>query len=700
VQGLAAAAAAEGPSSTPTPVTKTRLDPFATTQDFPGDATEPDAATTTARASRLRRAGLALAAMALAGLAAYIFIPRRSPRPVAEAEFAATPPPASLKPAVVAQAGGPEPPAVKVNVSEPTPTPVPDRPKPDPVPAESTAGESGPGLAQVAHGLLKKYCYRCHGVRFEVPGYNVLDRDILVANRGEDEPAYVVPGKPGESYLWERVGVEKDMPPSGPKPSDDERAVFRTWIAAGAPFPTADPSTRPLQTDKEVLAAIRDHLRRAPASDRTYLRYFTLANLHNNKDVSDDDLRLARAAVAKLANSLSWKSEIAVLKAIDPAETILVLDVRDVGWDERDLWKKILVRYPYGLKHDKDRDAAIRTLAQEVYALSGSSMPYVRADWFVASAARPPLYETLLDLPADATALERMLKVDVAADFLRDRLARAGFATSGVSSQNRLVDRHPALYGAYWKSYDFKHNEGKGNLFRFPLGPVFKDHPFPAQAFEHAGGEIIFNLPNGLQGYLLVDAQDRRIAAGPVEVVSDALRTGGTAAIVPGLSCMACHQHGMIPFKDTIRAGLAVAGDARAKAERLFPEKEPMDKLLEKDEARFLKALDEAAGPFLKAGEDQKKPIKEFPEPIGAVARAYMKDLGPEEVAAELGFGDPKDLAAAIKANPRLRQLGLGPLLQGAAIKRTEWDSLDGRFISTFQDAAHELDLGTPFRSF
>ncbi|MBV8078126.1 MAG: hypothetical protein JO284_17085, partial [Planctomycetaceae bacterium] len=460
-------------------------------------------------------------------------------------------------------------------------------------------------LADQAHALLKKYCYRCHGVRFEVPGYNVLDRDILVASRGEDDPPYVVPGKPEESYLWERVGVDKDMPPSGPKPSDEERTLIERWILAGAPFPIADLATRPIKTEKDVLAAIRDHLRHVREGDRAFLRYFTLHNLHNDRSLGEDDLRLARAAVAKLVNSLSWKPEIVVPEAIDPAQTVLAIDLRDVGWDERHLFNEILGRYPYGLKHDKDRDESVRALASEVYTLSGSSMPYVRADWFVATASRPPLYHILLDLPKEARALERLLKVDVEGDFLNDKLARAGFATSGVSSQNRLVDRHVALYGAYWKSYDFKRNEGTGNLFRFPLGPVFADNPFSRQEFEHAGGEILFNLPNGLQGYLLVDAKGNRIDAGPIEIVGDALKTSGTAAIVTGLSCMACHQRGVIPFKDTIREGLAVAGAARDKVERLFPEKAAMDKLLGRDEARFLKALDEATGPFLKVGDDR-----------------------------------------------------------------------------------------------
>ena len=145
-----------------------------------------------------------------------------------------------------------------------------------------------------------------------------------------------------------------------------------------------------------------------------------------------------------------------------------------------------------------------------------------------------------------------------------------------------------------------------------------------------------------MQGYLLVDAKGNRIDAGPIEVVGDALKTSGTAAIVTGLSCMACHQRGMIPFKDTIREGLAVAGAARDKVERLFPEKAAMDKLLGRDEARFLKALDEATGPFLKVGDDRDKDIRDFAEPIGAVARAYLKDLGPAEVAGRAGPGRPE----------------------------------------------------------
>src|SRR5262249_14865434 len=154
---------------------------------------------------------------------------------------------------------------------------------------------------------------------------------------------------------------------------------------------------------------------------------------------------------------------------------------------------------------------------------------------------------------------------------------------------NRLVERHEAAYGAYWKSYDFRSGDGDGNLFLKPLGPLtlFDRHPYADQAFVHAGGEIIFHLPNGLQGYMLVNGKDERIDEGPPDVVRDKNETAGRAtAIVNGLSCMACHQHGMIrdSVRDEVRDGAGVQGEARDKVRRLYLKREEMDKLLAADE--------------------------------------------------------------------------------------------------------------------
>lgn len=58
-------------------------------------------------------------------------------------------------------------------------------------------------------------------------------------------------------------------------------------------------------------------------------------------------------------------------------------------------------------------------------------------------------------------------------------LARRAFASSGVSKQNRMVERHPynSGRGFYWISFEFKPRKSRGDLVRFPLGPVFQGNP-------------------------------------------------------------------------------------------------------------------------------------------------------------------------------------------------------------------------------
>lgn len=568
------------------------------------------------------------------------------------------------------------------------------------VPASSHAEED---LAPQAHALLKKYCYQCHGSSFEGNSeFNVLDRDILVQSRGEEELPYLAPGKPGNSYLWKRI-ASQEMPPEGaPQMSSEDKALLKQWIEQEAPFPVAQ--TRSLVTQKEVFESASDYLRAQKGNDRPFIRFFTLTHLYNNLKVTDVELRLYRAGLAKALNSMTWKRDLVKPVPVDPQQTVFAVDLRDLDWDPQGNWTVVEKAYPYGLRYDIN--GPLQEVAETVYDLADTEMPMIRADWFVAKATRPGIYEELLDLPDTLAELEEELGVERKDDFLENRLARAAFAVSGVSAQNRLVDRHNANFGYYWLSYDFtsptsgKHeNPDEIDLVKRPLGPEFEDHPFPNQAFKHDGGEAIFSLPNGLQGYFLVDAKGDTIKDGPIDVVSDALKTSGSPVIVNGLSCMGCHRYGVIRFKDSIRDGVAVFGRARQKVEDLFPSREKMDQLLSRDDRLFMNSIDDLLAPILQVEEDKQKDIREFPEPVGALARLYNKDLGIEEVALELGMTDPESLAASIRASSRLRTLGLAPLAQGEKIKRALWDS-QAKVLSTLQLTASELDLGTPHRKF
>jgi serine/threonine-protein kinase len=344
------------------------------------------------------------------------------------------------------------------------------------------------------------------------------------------------------------------------------------------------------------------------------------------------------------------------------------------------------------LIYDKSNDKLRRPYLR-IAALSHSDLPYVRADWFVATATRPPLYHELLQLPDNVRALESKLGVDLIANFKRGRLDRAGFARSEVSPQaNRLVERQDSLYGAYWRSYDFRAGADNSQLSQFPLGPVFQGNPFLPLAFRQAGGEIIFNLPNGLQAYLLIDGAGKRLNEAPDFVVDPDL-TSGSAAIVNGLSCMACHVQGMkTGFQDEIRLGAHVDGDAGSKVQQLYPEPAELNAKLADDRKRFLVAEQMVIASILKSDSGPKKAASGGSEPIAVINKYYRLDrLDAEVAAAELGLLDPETLVN----DPRLNELGLGALAHGGDINRADWEKIVGQ--SLFQKAARVFNLGTPF---
>lgn len=570
------------------------------------------------------------------------------------------------------------------------------------------AEDSPESLARGARAVLKTHCFRCHHGKGSSDGeFNVIEHPNLLSPEFWT-PSLVVPGKPDESEVYTRI-TRNIMPPRSvrERPSDADRETLKQWIAAGAPaFPAEvtvanEAGKRKFVTIAAVMTAARDYLRGLEPEDRRYIRFFTLHYQSNNPDLSEVDLRLARAAFSKAINSLSRKPRIVVPNAIDPAKTLFAIDIRDLNWERDDAIDELERAYPYGVSYDSHPNASLRLLDKDLRDLTRTRFPIFRADWFVATATRPPVYHALLHLPDNAGDLEHELGVRLQDDFLHprpERVAIAGFKRSGVSGQNRQVERHDARLGGYWKSRDFKATNGRSNLSRFPLGPLnlfpVGKHPFADQAFIHDGGELIFPLPNGLQAYLLVDGKDKRIDAGPVEVVSDPKQTtSGTVEIVNGLSCMACHKQGMISeFKDEVRDSNAVFGDAEEQVRRLYVEPKEMQRLVAQDRDRFLGALEKAIGPFLREGPDASKPITQFVEPIGEVARYYrLEYLNVRDVARELDLDDPQTIVRNV-GETKLKRLGLDGLLkEGGVVSRNEWEALDG--ISLMQQLAQELRL-------
>jgi len=88
--------------------------------------------------------------------------------------------------------------------------------------------------------VIANYCLDCHRPGKTNGGLNLATADGIVKG-GESGPA-IVPGKPGESYLLERV-TAGEMPPKEEdkeprrRPSQAEISQLKAWIAAGAAWP-------------------------------------------------------------------------------------------------------------------------------------------------------------------------------------------------------------------------------------------------------------------------------------------------------------------------------------------------------------------------------------------------------------------------------------------------------------------------------
>jgi hypothetical protein len=240
--------------------------------------------------------------------------------------------------------------------------------------------------------------------------------------------------------------------------------------------------------------------------------------------------------------------------------------------------------------------------------------------------------------------------------------------SSGVSQNNRVLERHGTASGAYWKSFDFRSNLDSQNIFEDPL------------RFNPSGGEMIFSLPNGMQAYYLADAVGRRLDEAPIAIVSDR-NSPDDPVIRSGRSCISCHYSGIQGFRDDMRPNLTRmvrSGFDRDKALAIYSPQQDLDRLIEADRSRFEAAVRAAA---VRAATSAQA------EPINALSRRFFADVPEPQAAAETGL-DEQEFRARVSGSSRLTGLGFGQLLvANGAIKRDVWEQ-------NFGETARELQLG------
>lgn len=428
-------------------------------------------------------------------------------------------------------------------------------------------------------------------------------------------------------------------------------------------------------SNEEMLNRIEADLVKLDRDTQIFTRYFCFTTQWN-AGAKDAQMETYRFALSKGLNSLSYESKITNPVAIDGEKTIYRIDIRDYSW-RRFQWEEIARRDPYAIFTNSQKERRIRQLTQV------QRLPYTRADWFLNAGLQGNLYNILMQIPQNVRNLEFDFGVNVDRNIQRGDVMRSAFNGSGVSQQSRMIEWHQTRFGSYWKSYDFlpENGQSRRNPFEFAL-----DRRNFGDGFDHAGGEMIFQLPNGLQLYMLTDANGNRLAVAPTPIVSDLTRP--SSEVTNAISCFRCHHSGMLPPArgDEVRKHYEANAFAYSRREvdivrALYPGNAAIMKQLTADNDRFDAAIKQL-------GKNPVASTNETNEPVFMMAQQFEAEMTLPLVASELGI-DVNTFQTQLQRS-RFLSRRLGSLNNGGTVKRVV-------FEDNFQFIVNQFRLGQVF---
>jgi serine/threonine-protein kinase len=503
----------------------------------------------------------------------------------------------------------------------------------------------------------------------------------------------VVPGKKADSQIYVRM-LDGTMPPADQRP---ERAPTPSQVDLVGQFidelTVADPiGCKPvafLEVDAQI-ASMQADMADREESEKPFTRYLTV-NYSSNAGDCGRVLDRQRHALFKGINSVSTATKVTTPVAIDADETIYRIDIRDYEWDRpidlddndasnpanvefTDGWEAIIANpdtAAYAVEYQGDA-------ADGLAADAGTRVPFMPVNAFIQATEFGDLYYTLIGGRANLFDFEReVLGIDTIADTADNNLMRAGFANSGVSEQERVLNRFDngvAAGQSYWISFDFDGGNGGDGANGFERD-VANDSIFANPlGFAFGGGEAIFSLPNGMQGYYAADGAGNRLATAPIGVVIDPAQNNGL--VTNGASCHSCHNAGLISFTDTVRRyvednKVRFSNEVYEDVMEQYPDAATFERRMNQDSAVHVTATQRAGVP------------EGVPDPVSRVYLDFQRVPVDLRIAAgELGV-EPDELLQSIDLlDPRLGNLAV----EGGAVKRQIMDD-------TFLDSLCVLQL-------
>jgi hypothetical protein len=386
-----------------------------------------------------------------------------------------------------------------------------------------------------------------------------------------------------------------------------------------------------LITGDDLYAFVANDLAQRDSDDAVFTRYLSLAD-QANADGCGPVLDGPRAALDKLVNSLSLDATLTSLVPVDADLTLYRLDLRDYAWDRpiehdgetfADAWEAIIASSVYAVPFVGD-DAA------DARADSGTSVPVLFGDAFVAAVAKAPLYYALLDIPEDIDSfLLDELGVDVAAARTDGDVVRAGLDGTGVGSAEFLVERFEieVRAGSVWQI--FSGEGGADGLLSDPLGIPDSDER-----------ELVFTLPNGLLGHALADGGGQRLDDSALTL--DTTQNNFRALVAA--SYFRLRSQGVTP-EDSLRQFVldnpgAFSPEELEQILAVYPSAEDLEAIVLDDRQAFELALD-GIGIDIDAPEPVSLAFAEFDRDVDLEAAAGALLVSTEDLSSNLALLDP-----------------------------------------------------------
>jgi hypothetical protein len=426
---------------------------------------------------------------------------------------------------------------------------------------------------------------------------------------------------------------------------------LQAWAKMIAPLPTATvPTPQGKVSDDQVTAWIAADRKGLSADRASYAQYTSLHALFN-AGATPDQLNTARVGISKALNAAArYAPKIVNPVAVDPYFLVYRFDIRDY-WGYWPATPYAVGAGPAPANSSHAQTAWSRIKQGDINGdfsdgkpstypnIAGFHSDYVEASQLAYTLSRPDVYNDIMNIPPISAPLETQLGVDTSKGV--DSFSYMTVDTP-ITLNKRMLMRAPISTGYFWKSTDpfagttfvwyerpipeLDQSGGPDMLKTTPLsyggtGPggysfsgqiTLNDAGALEDGLQAEASEIIWSLPNGLQGYMIGGAGDEQRVDAFTFVVVDPRRGGakqndtvvprpssgtqGNWRLLEAASCHGCHDDGMNRAPDGMLPYIAANptkfdSATVARVQTLYPGTDKMSTWIEGDRNRFAAAV-------------------------------------------------------------------------------------------------------------